>query len=257
MWVGISGVPHLFPDSRVQFPTVDRERLEDLISSLFHRLDSQQDLIDEYNLLHERFRKEVARGDRLEREISDMYNSASPFVTYVQRKYDDLRHSNGEMSRKIADYEAELALRPGQAEEISRLIEEKSELETRLQQVITDRDREKAVQTQLLETLKTRLTAVITQSVRLQQNIKTLETQTAEDSQLINDLKDKSTRRKDRLLRTNRKLDRTVAKLKKASHALDFSVDKMARAELERDRAISDRDSLRAQLANLVSGLPL
>ena len=120
------------PSDRVSFPVVDRAVLDSMIDSLYRQLEHQQEMSSRYNLLQETLRDQVARGDRLDQQIKDLYASASHFVVYVQRKYDLLRHQCETAVVQSSEYRDELSRRHDQSQEIL-------DLRSLLSQETTDR----------------------------------------------------------------------------------------------------------------------
>lgn len=92
-----------------------------MLSSLFDQVETQQDIIEQYRTLEERWRDQRIRGDRLEKELQELIVSAAPFIQFVQSKYDRLRRDRDTAVQRFAEFEQELSHRLDQALEIQHL----------------------------------------------------------------------------------------------------------------------------------------
>ncbi|CAI5731580.1 unnamed protein product [Peronospora destructor] len=91
------------------------------LSILWERLvESQADLQENHRVLQQAYQAQVARGDRLANELQDLYTSASPFVVFVQRRYDLMRQLYETAVEASAEYQSALADRQDQASKIDR-----------------------------------------------------------------------------------------------------------------------------------------
>uniref|UniRef100_A0AAV1TCX5 Uncharacterized protein n=1 Tax=Peronospora matthiolae TaxID=2874970 RepID=A0AAV1TCX5_9STRA len=85
----IGAIP--LPTTRVETPIVDKTTAVDMIAGLYQRIASQQDLVDSYRDLEQALREQTRRGDRLERELRSLTESASPFEIFAQTRCDRVR----------------------------------------------------------------------------------------------------------------------------------------------------------------------
>ena len=92
-----------------------------MLSSLFDQVEAQQDIIEQYRPLEERWRAQRICGDRLEKEFRELSVSAAPFIQFVQAKYDRLRRDRDTAVQRSAKFEQELRHRLDQALEIQHL----------------------------------------------------------------------------------------------------------------------------------------
>ena len=88
-----------------------RRELTDLLVSLFDQIDARNGTLEQYAALEESLRDEQYNREKLERKLQDMYASAAPYMTFVQKKYDDLRRDHGEALKQRAEFRRELSKR--------------------------------------------------------------------------------------------------------------------------------------------------
>ena len=83
--------PHL-PSSQVGPPPLeDDDSPGALITSLFRRLSFQSDLVDAYRALETALKVQKRRSEELEQKLCNWLAMTSPFVQFVQRRYEDSR----------------------------------------------------------------------------------------------------------------------------------------------------------------------
>ncbi|CAI5715785.1 unnamed protein product [Peronospora destructor] len=129
---GAPPVTPMFPSARVGSPVVDRATLDGLINSIYHQLEAQQEMVDNYSPLEQAWHAQKARGDQLEQELQQLGAAASPFVQYAQQRYNWQHLQHREAAGHVEQYRREIARLAGQTKELEDLQQENSRLHSAL-----------------------------------------------------------------------------------------------------------------------------
>ena len=70
---------------------MDRQTLESSIAALYDHLDAQTVVVDSYRSLKEALQEQMARNDRLERELRSFQDFAPPLSEFILRQYERLQ----------------------------------------------------------------------------------------------------------------------------------------------------------------------
>ena len=70
---------------------MDRDTLKVHIDNLYDCMESQHDVEEHYEFLHETLRAQESRVKQLEEELESGRNLAGSFATYVAQRYNALR----------------------------------------------------------------------------------------------------------------------------------------------------------------------
>ena len=84
--------PILLPSTRIEASgSIDQATLSAAIASLYLRLDLQQAVVDRYQSMETALEQLMIQNRQLSEDLQELRTSASPFVQFVQSKYDCLR----------------------------------------------------------------------------------------------------------------------------------------------------------------------
>ena len=112
------------PSWGIALPVVSRKdvfQAQCTLTALWDRIAGQDDFAARQHDLHQALQDQINRGDRLEEENAKLNSAAAPFVTFVQRRYDLLRHQYDEACRSRAEFASALVDRRDQSDKIARL----------------------------------------------------------------------------------------------------------------------------------------
>ena len=82
--------------------------MKEVIDSLFFRPDQQQEIMDRYDNMEADLARDIARNRHMEENSREICTSASPFVRFVQGKYDNLRSRLKDESHRSMTFREEL-----------------------------------------------------------------------------------------------------------------------------------------------------
>ena len=118
--------PILLPSTRIEASClVDQATLNAAIDSLYVRLNLQQTIVDQYRSMEAALERQMIQNRQLSEDLQELRTSASPFVQFVQSKYDRLRVRYDDEVKQSEAFREALADRVDQTAVIAHL---KSEL---------------------------------------------------------------------------------------------------------------------------------
>ena len=253
----------IVPTLQVDLPEVtlgDFTMCSQVISNMWELTQDYDNLRENHRTLQRAFQDQLARNDRLEQDLQSAFNSASPFVLFVQGRYDLLRQQYKAVTMESAEYRSAFADRHDKSSELDAL---RTQLNTEklnrqadnvhfLQEISQLSDQLQVNTSRALEDLRRRHRLAKDRyrqdRSKLQDRIQALTTQLDDTNSKLADaiitLGDLSSRAD--ALKTQ---DDQLRKAQDLNQSLRDQVGQMqvvvAQLTQERDRAMEDRDSLR------------
>uniref|UniRef100_A0AAV1T4V8 Uncharacterized protein n=1 Tax=Peronospora matthiolae TaxID=2874970 RepID=A0AAV1T4V8_9STRA len=217
------------PTTRVEAPTVDKTTAVGIIAGLYQWIASQQDLLDSCRDLEQALREQTRRGDRLERELRSLTESASPFVIFAQTRCDRFRLDLNNALAESALLQETIRAGICHEQQISDLKSKFSENDPITSYAKSKRAKYKADCTKAQTTVRHLRAALDAVSV--------------ERDQLRDDLAE-----------LEAEYDRSCSLLSERDDGVGLLQATISHLELERDQALRDRDVIRMCIAALITG---
>uniref|UniRef100_A0AAV1UQA2 Uncharacterized protein n=1 Tax=Peronospora matthiolae TaxID=2874970 RepID=A0AAV1UQA2_9STRA len=252
----IGAIP--LPTTRVETPIVHETNAVGIIAGLYQRLASQQYLVDSYRDLDQALREQTRRGDRLERELRSLTESASPFAIFAQTRCNRLRLDLKDALAEVALLQERIRAGGCYEQQISDLkskllkttrslypFKERSDLE--LASLRRHMDEGNARFQAALLKAKSKRAKYKADCTKAQTTVRHLHAAFAAVSVERDQLRDD-------LAELEADYDRSRSMLSDCDDRVGLLQATISGLELERDQALRDRDALRTSIAALVTG---